>query len=407
MSNKQDGLTKTRVGVFSNNRSKPIHRWYPFVEGYSAELVEWGLALCTTRSPRVLDPFGGSGTTALAAAEAGLDSWFCEVNPYLAWVAEVKVNQTQAVVSTRDLDPLLELRERLGSSDSWLPLGQNSPLLEVQAAMSYFPEGVADQVVAVLAWLDRETEGPTRELGRLAVAVSLVPSSNMIRRTDLRRRTSRDPQPKPFLEHLSKALTMILQDLADLPVLRPCRATHVSSDIRRLDVDDDCRFDLIITSPPYLNGTNYFRNTKLELVALGFIGDEGELSGLRAESITAGINNVTKRRSDPGVIGEVEEVAVALDAAAYDKRIPRLVRLYFSDMRDAMEAMRGSVGVGTELLLDIGDSRFAGVGVPTHELLRVVGEQVGWAHRETVPVRERRSYDGSKLVQVVERFVAR
>src|SRR5687767_13169521 len=28
-----------RLGVFSDNRMRPVHRWYPFIEGYSAELV--------------------------------------------------------------------------------------------------------------------------------------------------------------------------------------------------------------------------------------------------------------------------------------------------------------------------------------------------------------------------------
>ena len=34
------------------------------------------------------------------------------------------------------------------------------------------------------------------------------------------------------------------------------------------------KFDGVITSPPYLNGTNYFRNTKLELWFMNFINDE-------------------------------------------------------------------------------------------------------------------------------------
>src|SRR4051794_10392886 len=83
-----------RLGVFDDNRDRPIHRWYPFVEGYSADLV--GLALGDLPPSGVLlDPFGGSGTTALAASLAGYDCLFCEINPYLAWVAEMKVNQSR------------------------------------------------------------------------------------------------------------------------------------------------------------------------------------------------------------------------------------------------------------------------------------------------------------------------
>ena len=90
--------------------------------------------------------------------------------------------------------------------------------------------------------------------------------------------------------------------------------------------------DLVVTSPPYLNGTNYCRNTKLELLLLGLIHSENGLMDIRSKSVTAGINNVSKRIREPDVIAEVEEVATQLDECAYDVRIPRMVRAYFSDM---------------------------------------------------------------------------
>lgn len=395
-------------GVFAGNRQRPIHRWYPFVEGYSADLVEWGLRISSRERPRILDPFGGSGTTALTAAEHGLDSWFCEVNPYLAWLGDVKVNQSPLVVSDEQLRPmrtLLEMAEsgRLPSD----PLRHPSPLLTADAKRSYFPMDVAAQVSGTLAWLDAESDGATREVARAAVAVALVPSSNMIRRTDLRRRVASDPAPRPFTDALSASLRLVLEDLR--PDRRPwtARATQLADDVRGLAAPSGLQFDLIITSPPYLNGTNYCRNTKLELLAMEFIGDEAGLAKYRTESITAGINNVSKRRAAPDRIDEVEIVAEQLDTAAYDVRIPALVRHYFSDMRQALKALRNAATDDAELLLDIGDSRFAGIHVPTHDLLVAVGEQVGWRHLETVPIRQRRSYDGTALVQVVLRFGAR
>jgi hypothetical protein len=394
-------------GVFSGNRSRPIHRWYPFVEGYSAELVEWGLALSGLERPRILDPFGGSGTTALTAAEHGLDSWFCEVNPYLSWLADVKVNQTQLVTEPSQLAPLRSLLDTCVSGtlpDS--PDVTSAPFLAAEERRPFFPDGVAAQVAGVLGWLEQNAEGAIRELGRAAVAVSLLPSSLMIRRTDLRRRTATDPKPRQFAEALGYTLSMMVEDLDPAARAWSAAATQLAGDMRSLAVPADLRFDLIITSPPYLNGTNYCRNTKLELLALGFISGEEGLSKFRTESITAGINNVSRRRNQPDEIEEVEVVARKLDESAYDVRIPTLVRLYFSDMREGFKALRSSVTDGAELLLDIGDSRFAGVHVPTHDLLAAVGAQAGWRLLETVPIRERRSYDGSKLVQVVLRLVA-
>ena len=99
-----------KLGVFDDNRARPIHRWYPFVEGYSDELVAECLDEAGSGDLAVLDPFGGSGTTALAASLRGHDSMFCEVNPYLAWVADVKVNVTREAAQ-QSVDSVLRLAE--------------------------------------------------------------------------------------------------------------------------------------------------------------------------------------------------------------------------------------------------------------------------------------------------------
>ena len=400
-------IASNSLGVFADNRTRPIHRWYPFVEGYSAEMLDLALQLATSDSPAVFDPFGGSGTSCLAAAERALDSWYCEINPYLAWVARTKVNAFRQATGGQsvlcDLAADLEGRKALPAPDA------EHPLLVTEEQREFFPDGVASEVVSTLELIDRHTDGAIRDLARLAVATTLIRSSNMIRRTDLRRRREGDPLPADFRACAVKALRMIAEDLADPTAVVNGSTTHICRDVREVGehADQGPRFDLVVTSPPYLNGTNYFRNTKLELLALQFVDSERGLSPLRGEAITAGINNVSRRRGAPARIDQVEDIAVRLDEDAYDHRIPTMVRLYFSDMRAALSGIRSVVADGAPFLLDIGDSRFAGVHVPTHDLLASIAEDCGWSHVETSHVRDRRSYDGSPLVQVILRFVAK
>jgi hypothetical protein len=395
---------KRQLGVFHDNRSRPIHRWYPFVEGYSDELVAETLASADPGRPvGLLDPFGGSGTTALAAALRGQDSMFCEVNPYLAWVADVKVNVTQDVVSSPDIDKLLRLAESV--ERGLKPGTSRHPLVHADQRRIFFPQGVSRLIVGLLELIDTETSGGVRELARLAVSTSLIPSSNMVRRTDLRKRRPGDPEPLPFAQTVARQLTTIYKDVQQAGPALAGRAVRVASDARELTTTPQ-PVTLVVTSPPYLNGTNYCRNTKLELLALGLITEEQGLAALRSESITAGINNVSRRRSDPELIGAVEEVAMKLDAVAYDQRIPPLVRLYFSDMKAVFRAVRSVSAEGARFHLDIGDSRFAGVHVPTPALLSEVAQQVGWRLMSSKVIRTRRSYDGTALEQVMLNFEA-
>ena len=359
-----------------------------------------GLEVASKESPTIHDPFGGSGTTCLAASQLGLDSTYCEINPFLAWVADIKTNsylraRSQASELRKSIDILTQ-------EPSPTEPPRSHPLLGINEVREYFPPIVANQIVSALAQVDTHLHGPIRDLARLAVAMTLVPTSNMIRRTDLRRRRATDPQPRCFPSTLAKSIGMIADDLEASDFDAYGVADFLCADVRSLrHYDGGKNFDLIVTSPPYLNGTNYCRNTKLELIALGFIDAEIELSSLRRRSITAGINNVSSRRGPPARIDAVEAVARSLDEVAYDSRIAKMVRLYFSDMQDAFMSLRHRSSANAVFMLDIGDSKFAGVHVPTHELLCSIATECGWKHNDTIHIRTRRSYDGTRLVQVV------
>ncbi|MGI8806372.1 MAG: hypothetical protein ACR2KK_00685 [Acidimicrobiales bacterium] len=394
---------KARLGVFDDNRQKPIHRWFPFVEGYSADLVRRALRELPSGGS-LLDPFGGSGTTALAAAELGYDSSFCEVNPYLAWVAEVKVNHTRAAIECGAHSDLATLASDFERAQLPRP-SRDHPLIEADAIRGFFPDGVAADVVSAVQFLQDRCRPEAVELARLAIATSLIPASNMIRRADLRKRRPGDPAPQPFRRLVADRLRVIAIDVEVAgPVIRGT-ATRVAADARCLS-QLVSSFDLIVTSPPYLNGTNYCRNTKLELLALGFISDERQLADLRLASVAAGINNISRRRSDPDSVSAVEAVACELDKVAYDRRIPAMVRMYFTDMRQVFAAVRRNARRGARWLLDIGDSRFCGIHIPTHDLLCEIGALEGWDNVTTETIRSRRSYDGSELTQVLLEFSA-
>jgi DNA modification methylase len=389
-----------RLGVFSDNRIRPIHRWYPFVEGYSSELVVRALRLTDWRAPTIFDPFGGSGTTALAAALEGFDSFYCEVNPYLAWVAQVKVNRAREAAGHPNLSALLALSERLERGLGPSRVSPNHPLLQADERRSFFPIGVARDAASLIRWIRENLRGPVKDLALLACTTSLIPASNMIRRTDLRRRRPDDPKPIAFGRLVIERLRMIHADVQSTGTQLRGTATRIGVDVRRLRQAPH-PFDVIVTSPPYLNGTNYCRNTKLELLALELLSQEGDLASLRTDSITAGINNVSARNVEPRTMPCVEAVARILDDVAYDQRIPQLVRMYFSDMRRAFGAIRRNTKVGARMLLDIGDSRFAKVHVPTHELLVEIASLERWRLESTEILRKRKSYDGSDLTQVL------
>ena len=375
------------------------------MEGYSHDMFELAISETSTPRPHVHDPFGGGGTTCLAASARGLMSSFCEVNPFMAWVADTKLNQLPRCVGQGDA--LRELAHEMQETLPSMEPQSGHPLLVINQARAFYPEQTARQIIAYLNHVQAALDGPLVDMAFMAFARCAVSVSNMVRRADLGRRRPQDPVPLEFVPTLIGNLHMVAADL-DGGINMPLKASlHLCDDVRTLRLPSELApFGLVVTSPPYLNGTNYFRNTKLELFALGFLETEEGLGDLRSRSITAAINNVSKRREAPMKFDVVEPVATAMDAAAYDVRIPAMLRLYFADMHKAFERLRQASSFNAKMYLDIGDSQFCGVHVPTDELLCKVAAMVGWELYETVPIRDRRSYDGSPLRQVLLKFAA-
>src|SRR3989441_1127951 len=77
---------------FLDNMRLPVHRWFRYSAGFSAEWVKWLLAERDGSELRVLDPFVGSGTTCLACDEMGVLSFGIEANPFVHLVSQAKLS---------------------------------------------------------------------------------------------------------------------------------------------------------------------------------------------------------------------------------------------------------------------------------------------------------------------------
>ena len=65
------------------------HGWLRLTPAYSLRIVEELMAGCGPHL-RVLDPFCGAGTTALAAANRGHESGTVDINAFLVWFTRAK-----------------------------------------------------------------------------------------------------------------------------------------------------------------------------------------------------------------------------------------------------------------------------------------------------------------------------
>jgi hypothetical protein len=391
-------------GTFTPNKIESVHRWYPYLEGFSSEFVRrinrrWANRPLGT----IYDPFGGTGTALTVAAVEGVKGLYSEINPFMRHVIDCKTNVLRRVAGrSQDFANYADTVLNQASLNETSLVDAEERLTATFPGRPYFRGRRLVELLGLRDALDKvEADGDFTRLGKLALASIGVASSEMKRQADLRYRTESELLSADYsvYDAFAAKARQIADDLD--PFYSGLSVTHLAGKNAVETLGHNEEVDFVVTSPPYLNGTNYFRNTKLELWLSGFIEHERELGAFTRDAMIAGINNVTKAGRVSTTYDFVEPIARKLDLVAYDRRIPALVRGYCSDselwLRNTFTMLKPSA----RLVVDIGDSRFAGVNVPTDEFLIQIARIVGFHFVESELVRERRSKDGTRLKQVI------
>jgi len=355
---------------------------------------------------RIIDPFAGTGTSPLTLGCSGVVCGYCEVNPVMVHVIKTKVEALRlprakrAKVSERLLelsDSLCDITTKAHCADD---LSMSYELCFGRS--EFFADRTFEDILRLRSVCDAEIkrDALTGDLVALAVIANIVQCSLLKRSGDVRYKTEAELKKgiPPLLESVAEHLSRIARDLVFAPLLQT-PPTLLAMDAKSLRSIPSFNAEGVITSPPYLNGTNYIRNTKLELWFLREIKDSDDLRGLRDRVVTSGICDVVVAKANGDVHPILAPILRDLTRNAYDKRIPKMVASYFSDMREVLQGLWHHAISGATICVDIGDSRYGAVNVPTQEVLIAIAESVGFNLIEKLPLRERVSKDRSKLSQ--------
>lgn len=388
------------AGTFALNKKEPIHRWYSYIEGYSSCLIE-DIFNELDNVKSVYDPFAGTGTTMLVASNRDISSYYSETNPFMHEVIETKINCVKKLKDNHIgssnlrlfLNKLINEKFILEHFDSW------------NGFEKFFDKDVLNNILTIKDLIKHsQLDAESKKIALLALSSIVVQSSNMIRQGDLRcaKENEKSPDDKDVKNNYIKKLQEIVEDLDNDKISLYQYTTGLDADCR--NIKEDNLVDCVITSPPYLNGTNYIRNTKLEIKLNDYIRDESDLPKFHSKGIVAGINNVSKRKKIEIANDLVKSYIDKLSPVAYDSRIPLMVAGYFYDMEKVIEKLSHIIKNNGYFIMDIGDSQFAGVHIPTHEILIKLCEQYGFVLYSEDILRERRSKNGMTLSQRLLKF---
>jgi len=279
----------------------------------------------------------------------------------------------------------------------------------VFADSKYFSDEPLAMVLKLRSYIDivRLEDDLLADTLTIAVLSCLLPVSFLKKAGDVRFKTVKEIEKelKTFDEILPGKIANIAEDILDFEYTLKTSPELILSNAKNISRINKLKIGAIITSPPYLNGTNYFRNTKLELWFLRYLQYENDLRFFRDQALTSGINDVKKEYAHINGLDIttksrlLKDTLVELNEKAYDSRIPIMAKSYFEEMYGIFSDVKGHLTNNAKILIDIGDSIFCGVHISTDEILIELLTELGYKLIDNKILRKRRSRNKEILVQ--------
>lgn len=336
---------------FNKNKTVSIHQWYPFVEGYSKEFIESILSEIDYIPENVLEPFSGSGTTAVELQFKNINCTSFEVSPFMHLLSSVKLYKYYNPGTLREI--IADFKVRLSNSPQDIrtrikvPFGR-TVIKNEKLKKWNFNDGSLDGILDIKFAISPIDNSAYRNLFKIVLASIVLEVSNLFRngkclsyKKDWDTKVNYTRQDVHAL-FLSKVENVILEDISNLQAELTNKGIHVDNfnhlhfgDVRTniLTIPDNS-IDLIITSPPYLNSRDYTDIYMLELKVLDLINNYEELVDLRKSTIRSHVQ--VKH-------GDLEELDVTIlksyfkkisqkDALFWNSDLLNMIRGYFLDM---------------------------------------------------------------------------
>ena len=387
--------------AFTENRGSAIHRWVPWVAGFSSAFVAEAIHKHAPHGGLVVDPFAGVGTTLLETVRRGVayEAIGFELNPYAAFAAQTKLEAMSV--------PVAEMRRairRFRSEASTAAPAAAPP--GFHSRIPFYSPRVLPKVLRVLGWIQQMKSPPLRRLFLLAFGSVMVRFSNYTYEPSL---TSRPAVDKTLVEEadvygiLAEKLDQMATDIVtfqwDCPAL--ARGTvYAKSWASAEEVLDEGSIQLIVTSPPYANNYHYLRNTRPQMYWLGFAASPKDFEVIENSSFGKFWQTVR----------DLPPIPLNLDFPELEATLEELRGLnthkghyggggwanylatYFNDSYEFLKRMRRLLAPGGVAVIVIGNSIVQGLDFRTDEILAHLAEsdEVRLTVENLVVAREKR-----------------
>lgn len=383
--------------TYKNNLGHGRHGWVRLTPAYSVTLVEQILDEHGTSGP-ILEPFCGTGTTGLAAAQRGMHCDLYDINPFLLWLARVKcANYTpEQIYSARAYaTQAMNMAHALPSdAQLWVP-----PISHIER---WWPHARLMALARLFHGINSALPQPCPEKDLLLVAFcrSLIQWSNaafnhqsMSFKAEGSQLSLFETEAEPVIDSFMTSLKPVLESAAQ--PISGSAAAYLHDSRKHPAFTPSQGYSAVITSPPYVNRMSYIRELRPYMYWLGYLSEARQAGELDWQAIGGTWGIATSRLSqwEPAIADGVPQAlnAMVRTIASSSDVLARYVHKYFIDMNEHFAMLRAAVAPGGQVFYIIGNSKFFDTLVPAETIYAEMLRYHGFVNVRVTPLRKRNS----------------
>lgn len=385
--------------TFKGNLEYTRYGWLRLTPAHSVHLISDLLNTVSEADPVVLDPFCGTGTTALVCAERGIACDTTDINPFLLWLSQAKTYRySMEDVETLKLasKKIVEAMRTTTCTSSWIP-----PIHEIE---KWWDESVLYALARALHKIRELAETlPEGTLNLLKVAfcrtmieqahVSFGHQSMSFKQKEMKRFFLETPQDV-VVENWERSLALVaksaLSPIGKSPRLLLLDARGLTENLAMNS------YSHVITSPPYPNRMSYIRELRPYMYWLGYL-DNGRAAGELDWQAIGGTwgcatSNLNRWKPDSHVQIPFADFTNLIERIAVQSPLlARYVHKYFQDMVSHCNELFSVVRPRGTIHYIVGNSKFYDVLLPVEAIFASLFEAAGFVDVHIRVIRKRSS----------------
>jgi DNA modification methylase len=360
----------------------------------------------------VLDPFMGSGTTAVESSVQNCNIYGTEMDPFARLIAEVSIFR----FDKKELKKIDAIYNDI--INNWKNFPIDKKLYPNLNNIEYwFDETIFTDLLRLKSYLYHKIKNEKIfKFFQVTFADCIKPSSKMERQSTkpyISRKFKKEVKPviESFEYSFKAHLKAISQYNTDHESIKSSsKINWLGTDATNFNTVKDI-IDVAITSPPYLNAFDYTQIIKVESAWLGTLVNS-DIDTLRHKQVGH------EKRRDNSVnplvseifklyYGKIIKMSGSLEAKKSKtnyKNVANTCLSYFNDMYNNLVCVKAVLKRGGEYHLVIGDNVIKNIEIPTHKLIAEIAQSIGfkWVgyykyaikdHRTSIP----RNENGGKI----------